>query len=102
MAFVLTNLVQFHDWPFKELAFHIPDIDHQMRLRWNATMQKEAFEERADQRHVTMKREMTGASLSKRDFSARPDHDRETRSRKFSIVRFKFHSTSHEGDEEIG
>lgn len=45
---------------------------------------------------------MTGASLSKRDFSAQPNRDRETRSRKFSIVRFKFHSTSHEGHEEIG
>jgi hypothetical protein len=73
-----------------------------MRLRSNATTQQEAFEERADQRHVTMKREMTGASLSKRDISARPNRDRETRSRKFSIVRSKFHSTSHQGDEAIG
>jgi hypothetical protein len=80
----------------------MPDSDYQMGLRSNATMQEEAFEERADLRHVTRKREMTGASLSKRDFSAQPNRDRETRSRKFSIVRFKFHSTSHEGHEEIG
>jgi hypothetical protein len=68
----------------------MPASDYQMGLRSNATMQKEAIEERADLRLVTRKREMTGASLSKRDFSAQPNRDRETRSRKFSIVRFKF------------
>jgi hypothetical protein len=102
MAHVLTDLTQFHDFPSKALAFHIPDGDYQTGLRSNATMQKEAIEERADLRYVTRKRETTGASLSKRDFSAQPNRDRETRSRKFSIVRFKIHSTNNEGHEEIG
>src|SRR6201997_874600 len=53
MAHILTNLAQFHDFPSKALAFHIPDGDYQTGLRSNATMQKEANEERADLRYVT-------------------------------------------------
>jgi hypothetical protein len=56
-------------------------------------MQEEALKERADLRDVTVKTEVTGASLSAPDFSAQPNRDAQ---------RSKFHSTNHKGDEEIG
>jgi hypothetical protein len=76
-------------------------------MYWYSTCQISAIKCAFDRRRRCKKachdeREVIAVSLSKRDYSAQQNRNARHAWRKLSIVRFKFHPTNHEGDEEIG